>query len=333
MADNFLPVNMKYIIGAYATAPSLKSNDKSLEYKFYNSLIKSIPEIQGLEIPFFGDNIHKFGSDFMLGLIKPEWRNVLSCIPGVMDNLLRNPSFGLASNNESGRFEAIEMCKRANEFIHRVNDYYGKQSIMAIQLVSAPSVPIKGVSSSKESLIRSMDEILSWDWDDAKIVIEHVDTHIQELPFEKGFLSLEDEIQILSQFNDFNKVGVTINWARSAIEGKNVNRPIEHIKFNLLSGLIFSGTSNNDKNYGRWKDMHMPFARSYNVENFEQNSLLTYTNISNTLKSIDINKLDYLGVKLLSMPLESADISRRVGLNKDAVFILENIISELQLIN
>ena len=53
---------MKYIIGAYASAPSLKSNDKLLEAEFYNKLINSIPQIMGLEIPFFGKEIHKFGS-------------------------------------------------------------------------------------------------------------------------------------------------------------------------------------------------------------------------------------------------------------------------------
>ena len=324
---------MKYLIGAYATAPSLKSNDKLLEQDYYDSLVNTIPEIEGLEIPFFGENIHKFGSDFMLNIIRPEWSNVLSCIPGVMNNLSRNPHFGIASENLIGRFEALKMLRRANDFIHRINDHFGSQSIKVIQLVSAPSIPVKGVASSKESLSKSLEEVLTWDWDGVKIVIEHADSCVDKLPFEKGFLTLEDEILVLSNLSDSNEIGITINWARSAIEGKNVNKPIEHIKLakktNLLSGLIFSGTTYADKSYGSWKDMHMPFARSYNVEYFEKNSLLTYENISNVLRSVDINKLDYLGIKLLSMPIDSLDISRRVGLNKDAIFILENIISDL----
>ena len=89
---------MKYIIGAYASAPSLKSNDKLLEAEFYNKLINSIPQIMGLEIPFFGKEIHKFGSDFLLNYINPEWNNILTCIPGVMENLSKNPHFGLASD-------------------------------------------------------------------------------------------------------------------------------------------------------------------------------------------------------------------------------------------
>ena len=70
----------------------------------------------------------------------------------------------------------------------------------------------------------------------------------------------------------------------------------------------------------------MPFAESYDVDNFERNSLLTYENIFNTLKLIDLKHLDYLGIKLLS---DTSDMDRRVGLNKDAIYILENIISEL----
>jgi hypothetical protein len=330
MADSFLQGDMKYIIGAYASAPSLKSNDKLLEAQFYNKLIKAIPQIHGLEIPFFGDDIHKFGSHFLLNILKPEWSNVLTCIPGVMMNLLKNPHFGLASNNNNGRVDAINMYKRANKNFHQIIDHFGDSSIIAVQIVSAPSVPIKGVSSSKESLMRSMDEILKLDWKDAKIVIEHADLCGPDLIFEKGFLDLESEIEVLSNLSSNHNVGIAINWARSAIEGKNVDKPLEHIKLalkcKLLSGLIFSGTSEGDANYGAWKDTHMPFAKSYNVENFEKNSLLTFENIANTLELLDLNNLDYLGIKLLS---QSSNMDKRVGFNKDAIFVLENIISNL----
>ncbi len=333
MVDNSSLGSMKYIIGAYATAPSLNSNDKSLESSFYNKLIKSIPQIEGLELPFFGSSIHQFGSDFLLKFIKPEWNNVLTCIPGVMANLSKNPHFGIASDNNHGRVDAVDMYKRANQFVHKINDIYGKQSIIAVQLSTAPSTPFKGVSSSKKSLVKSMNEILNLDWQGAKIVIEHVDSSCNNLAFEKGFLTLKNEIEVLSTFSDIYDVGITINWARSAIEGKDIYMPLEHIKLaiksNLLRGLIFSGVSDNDKNYGCWKDMHMPFAKSYDVKYFEENSLLTHENISKTLKLVDLNALDYLGIKLLSMPLNTFDIDRRVGVNKDAIFILESIISEL----
>ena len=75
---------MKYIIGAYASAPSLGIEDKSVERAFYEKLIQSLPEMRGLEIPFWGKEIHRFGSEFLLDIINPDWDNVLTCIPGTM---------------------------------------------------------------------------------------------------------------------------------------------------------------------------------------------------------------------------------------------------------
>lgn len=324
---------MKYIIGAYATAPSLILNNHSSEISYYNNLIESIPEIRGLEIPFLGDEIHRYGSEFLLELMQPCWENVLSCIPGTMSSLANMPAFGLASDDEKGRAAAIAMHKRANQMLHRINDHFGKHSIIAVQIATAPSIPIDGVSSSMDAFLYSMDELLSWDWGDAKIVIEHCDASIPGQSIEKGFFQLENELKALGTLSSEIELGVMINWARSAIEGRSDQKPVEHIKLaskkKMLSGLIFSGASIKDKNYGVWKDTHMPFAQSYGVNFYEKNSLLTKTAIMKTLTDVDLDKLDYLGIKLLSMPLESSSIERRVGLNKDAITILDNVIAEI----
>ena len=42
---------MKYIIGAYATAPSINSNEL-VENSYYESLIESVGNIRGLEFLF-----------------------------------------------------------------------------------------------------------------------------------------------------------------------------------------------------------------------------------------------------------------------------------------
>jgi hypothetical protein len=77
---------MKYIIGAYATTPSLADNDKSSEHKFYENLIESIPEIRGLEVPFWGKEIHQFGSAFYLILLTKIGRMYLPVFPVVCQN-------------------------------------------------------------------------------------------------------------------------------------------------------------------------------------------------------------------------------------------------------
>ena len=322
---------MKYIIGAYATAPSLCHNDEALENDFYVKLKRDIPEIRGLEVPYWGKGIHQFGSEYLLNIIDPHWDNVLSCIPGTMGELVKNPKFGLASDDKDGRLAAIFMQKRVNKILHTMNDKYSRKSIISVQMVSAPSFPVEGVSSSIDSLKSSMDEILSWDWGGARLVIEHCDASIPNQSFDKGFFRLEEEIDMLLSLQSEHKLGVTINWARSAIEGRSPDKPIEHLKLasqhNLLSGLIFSGVSENDDRYGQWNDTHMPFAQSYDVEHYEENSLLNQQNMTKALNEVDLDKLDYLGIKILSMPMDSSSLERRVGLNRDAISILNNIMS------
>ena len=321
---------MKYIIGAYATAPSLAISDKALEKKFYEKLIDSIPQIRGLEIPFWGEEIHQFGSSFLLDIINPKWENVLTCIPGTMSYLAKEPSFGLASDNSKGRKNAIAMYKRVNDMLKKINDKYGSKSIITVQIVTAPSVGKTGVRSSIESFMKSLDQIMSWDWDGARIVVEHCDSFSPQQPFEKGFLSIEDEIKGILKISNQYDIGLTINWARSVIEGRSVNTPIQHLKLassnSILSGLIFSGVSNSDLLYGEWRDTHMPFAKSYNSKYYEEKSLLTEENIKQTLACIALEELDYIGIKLLSMPIEKSDIKRRVGINLDAISILEKIL-------
>jgi len=323
---------MKYIIGAYATAPSINSNEL-VENSYYESLIESLDNIRGLEIPFYDDDIHRFGCNFLLKHINSSWDNVISCAPGTMAGLSKNPHFGLASDDKKGRQQAVDMINRVNQTLRRVNDFYGQKSIFAVQVFTAPSTPVNNVSSSEESLLKSMEQILTMDWQGAKIVIEHADKSNKSQIFEKGFLSLESEINTLIKLKDSYDVGITINWARSAIEGKDVTRPLEHIKLaldnNLLSGLIFSGVSKNDINYGAWKDTHMPFSKSYSAKYYEKNSLLNYKNIRKSLKLVDLNNLDYLGIKINSMPMNEINIAKRVGLNVDAICILDNILFEL----
>jgi hypothetical protein len=70
----------------------------------------------------------------------------------------------------------------------------------------------------------------------------------------------------------------------------------------------------------------MPFARSFDVEFYEESSLLTLDNVTRSLNCVEVERLDYLGIKLLSMPIDSSSIDRRVGINRDAISILNQIL-------
>ena len=67
----------------------------------------------------------------------------------------------------------------------------------------------------------------------------------------------------------------------------------------------------------------MPFEKSCGIEHYQSNSLLTESNIRSTFNSIGREELDYMGIKLLIMPIDSSSIERRVGVNRDAITVLK----------
>ena len=92
---------------------------------------------------------------------------------------------------------------------------------------------------------------------------------------------------------------------------------------------MFSGTSNVNSIYGQWSDLHLPIAEEPEIDYFERTSLMTAANIKNCLLDSNFKKLHYLGVKLLCMPIESSSIERRIGVNFDALKILNKVSAEL----
>src|SRR5450756_1748773 len=73
------------------------------------------------------------------------------------------------------------------------------------------------------------------------------------------------------------RLGITINWARSAIEGRSPDTAVRHIESartaGVLSGVMFSGCSPVATDFGYpWIDAHLP-ARE--VEGAPNSSLLT----------------------------------------------------------
>ena len=191
------------------------------------------------------------------------------------------------------------------------------------------------MKSSSNSLKKSLSEIASWNWFGAKLVIEHCDSGREKNPV-KGFLSLDEEIKAILDVNkELNHpIGLTINWARSAIEKRNKIGPIEHVRKayenNILQGVMFSGTSPKSELYGNWSDLHLPIAKEDDIEYFEKDSLMNFKNIKDTLKECDIDKLSYIGVKVLAMPIEDSSIEKRIGINRDTLKVLNKIIKEMK---
>ncbi len=321
---------MDYILGAYASAPSVWKKDKKEESIFYNSLKENLENIRGLEIPFYGENIHQFGDEYLIEKLDDSWINTITLIPASFNSLKKNIHFGLSSDHEESRLNAVESHKKLNSIVKKINDTKGKKVISSIQICSSPSFPKNGVSSSKDSLKKSIETLLSWNWEGANLLIEHCDSQRDFSTYQKGFLSIEKEIEILDELK--NKIlGISLNWGRSVLEGRNIHEIIKHIKLaqknKHLKGFIFSGTSPLDKNYGSWADLHMPF----NNQGSYINSLLTENNVRSSLELINFDELDYLGIKLQPLPQEKTSIKNRISINKDAIEIINKTLFNMSL--
>jgi len=325
----------RYTVGAYAASPNLFSWDENLELKFYNKL-KKLHLIRGLELPFWGESLHPFDDQWLLSNIDPMWENILTCVPGTMEELKKDPYFGLASIDKKARTKALNFYRIAFDCISTLKKNFGEKSVIGITLTSSPCINKKENYGNKDSFFLSMVELSSWDWGNTKIYIEHCDALTKSNPYpQKGFLSLNEEVDVLNQVNYKYKrdINIIINWGRSVIENKSIDGPIKHIKYgkneNILAGVMFSGTTESDDNlYGAWSDLHMPPATHSNYMNFEPDSLMTYENIKNTLKECDIKSLNILGLKVLALPKESS-LDKRIGIISDTMDLLEEIISEL----
>ncbi len=114
------------------------------------------------------------------------------------------------------------------------------------------------------------------------------------------------------------EISVCINWARSAIEGRNTTLPLSHTQraqqAGKLRGLMFSGTTQQGA-YGEWQDLHAPFAP------FCAESLLTVDRASALFNATANDNLLFSGIKLLEIDAR-ASVDHRVAILRDGITAL-----------
>ncbi|WP_237065858.1 DUF4862 family protein [Microbulbifer guangxiensis] len=314
-----------YFVGAYATAPVTESWDPALQAEYLAGL-KAMPNVRGLEHPFTGA-LHPEDDEWFLANISPRWDFVFTGMPGVMQRLGSDASFGLASTEEAGRQAALEFYQQARQAILKLNRHLGRQAVTALLIHGAPRVA-GDKQPDKAALISSLETLASWDWDGAALVLEHCDAKVPGQSADKGFMPIEAEIEALIAANGKggSPIGLCINWGRSALEARGVDGPVHHLQSaraaGLLRGLMFSGVSGEDSAYGAWRDTHMPPAQAFGIPAFEPCSLLTETEFRRCLQIAD--GLDIMGIKISVRP-DSLSVDERLAYVSGALHILDQL--------
>lgn len=247
-------------VGAYAAAGALTSDDEPEWY----GLLGGLEGVSGLEVPFKAA-LHPEGVRRLAALLPGGWNVVVTMLPLTFVTATSDPRYGLASTDAAGRHRALTDAHAARAEVLRLNDALGYQVVTAIQLHSAPSRtggPLSGVKEFTESLR----ELSGLEWDGAELLVEHCDAPSPHGPHQKGYLGLADETRAVADAGGVGAgLGQSINWGRSAIEGRSAATPLEHIaavrEAGTLRGLMFSGAAAVEGPFGAaWRDVHNPVA-------------------------------------------------------------------------
>ena len=244
--------NTGFIIGAYPCAPSFHQQGEQEEQDFWRAL-SDTPDIRGLEQPCLED-LHPLGDEWLFRHTPGDWQMVVTAVMETMRRRGTNGAFGLASADEEQRKACVDYYRHLLRKIDAINTRFpGK--IIALEMQAAPQAGNPSVEQATAAFSRSVREITSWDWS-CDLVLEHCDAMTGPAP-RKGFLPLAQVLEVVKETD----ISVCINWARSAIEGRNTTLPPEHVKAALEAGklgaLMFSGTSVRGA-YGEWQDLHAP---------------------------------------------------------------------------
>lgn len=298
--------NTGFIIGAYPCAPSFHQQGEQEEQDFWRAL-SDTPDIRGLEQPCLED-LHPLGDEWLFRHTPGDWQMVVTAVMETMRRRGTNGAFGLASADEEQRKACVDYYRHLLRKIDAINTRFpGK--IIALEMQAAPQAGNPAVEQATAAFSRSVREITSWDWS-CDLVLEHCDAMTGPAP-RKGFLPLAQVLEVVKETD----ISVCINWARSAIEGRNTTLPPEHVKAALEAGklgaLMFSGTSVRGA-YGEWQDLHAPFSP------FCADSLMTTEQVKALFTAASAATLKFSGIKLLEINA-NANVSHRIAILRDGI--------------
>lgn len=299
-----------FIIGAYPCAPSFHQQGEQEEREFWRQLADT-PDVRGIEQPCL-ENLHPFGDEWLFRHTPDEWQIVVTAVMETMRRRGTHGGFGLASADEDQRRESVAFYRHLLAKIVAVNARFpGK--VTALEMQAAPQAGNASVAQAADAFSRSIREIAAWDWP-CDLVLEHCDAMTGSQP-RKGFLPLENVLDVLQG----TEISVCINWARSAIEGRDTTLPVKHVQAALQAGklgaLMFSGTTATGE-YGEWQDLHAPFSP------FCPESLMTPESVNELFTAASAATLKFSGIKLLEINA-NADVSHRIAILRDGISVMK----------
>lgn len=286
---------MSLIVGAYPAQP-----EGPQQRPFFEEL-SAVSGIRGLELPY-----RAWGGEPWPAGARTDWSAVVTAIPGTMQRVGGDPLFGLASKDGEGRRAAVDFTAGILSYVAGLRDQGHR--VEAVALHSAPSG-----HGDPSDFAASLAEILGWDWQGTSLAVEHCDAPRAGLVPEKGFLSFDDEADIVRSFRDQGRdIGVLVNWARSVIETGESRTAADHVAAardaGVLSGLMFSGCSPDPTEFGYpWIDAHLPAVE---VEGAPASSLLTADDIARCRSAA--GEPPIIGIKI-GLPREAASPFERAA--------------------
>lgn len=242
-------------ISSYAASPAHGVWDPALEGELLPALA-ALPDVAGLEVPWL-NRLHPHDGDWFLAHV-PATALSLTALPWVMGRTAADNRYGLASADGDGRAAAIADLRA----LARDTSLIAERSAARVAFVMLHTAPRGG--GDVDALRRSLDEIATIDFAGAQPVIEHCDSPVAGQEYEKGFLSIDDELRAVQD----SAFGLWLNWGRSAVELRNADAVTAQIaqvaEADRLVGLAFSGAAGIAGPYGApWADAHLPIASTH----------------------------------------------------------------------
>lgn len=314
---------MSVLVGAYAASPAHAEWMPAAEEEFFDGLA-ALDTVGGLELPWI-DGLHPHDDEWLLRRFPRRFDAVLTGIPGTMRRLGRDPRFGLASLDADGRAAAIAEATRMLEAAERLNDACGRRAVVALELHSAPiaSADPAAEHAAIAALRASLESLAATGaGDGAALLVEHCDAFVPGRAPEKGFLAVADELAALDGLPD--RLGMSVNWGRSAIElrdGDAVAAQIAEIAASgRLRGLVFSGAADQATPFGpAWIDAHHPMVPAPGFPFGEPASLLTADRVDAAVAAA--GPLDWAGLKF-GWADPAATVAPRVAMIEAAAAVL-----------